>query len=98
MGVAAAAGVRAPAEGILHVWLVQGIVHLGDGRRRIAKCRVGSDVLNALAVDINLTAILQAFKYSSPVNGRLASARKSSGFIGTSYRKMVVKFMFCFVV
>ena len=61
MGVAAAAGVRAPAEGILHVWLVQGIVHLGDGRRRIAKCRVGSDVLNALAVDINLTAILQAF-------------------------------------
>ena len=86
MGVTAAAGVGAPAQRILHVRFVQRVVHLRDGGRRIAKRRMGGDVFNALAVDINLAAILQAFKYSSPVNGRLASARNSSGFIGTSYR------------
>ncbi len=58
------------------------------------------DVFHALAVNINFAAILQAFKYSSPVNGRFASARKSSGFMGPlQYFDRIndVKYMPCFV-
>ena len=61
VGVTAAAGVGAPAQRVLHVRFVQRVVHLRDGGRRIAKRRMGGDVFNALAVDINLAAILQAF-------------------------------------
>ena len=61
VGIAAAAGVGAPAERVLHLRLVQRVVHLCDGGRRVAKRRMGGDVFDALAVDINLTAVLQAF-------------------------------------
>ena len=61
MGVAAAAGIGTPAQRVLHVRLVQRIVHLRDGGCRIAKRRMSGHVFDALAVDINLTAILQAF-------------------------------------
>ena len=61
MGIAAAAGVGAPAQRVLHVRLVQRVVHLRDGGRRIAKRRMGGDVFDALAVDVNLTPVLQAF-------------------------------------
>lgn len=61
MGVAAAAGISAPAQGILHLRFVQRIVQLSDGGRGVTEGRVGSDILHALAVDINFAAILQAF-------------------------------------
>ena len=61
VGIAAAAGVGAPAQRVLHVRLVQRVVHLRDGGRRIAKRRMGGDVFDALAVDVNLTPVLQAF-------------------------------------
>ncbi|SSK84980.1 Uncharacterised protein [Klebsiella pneumoniae] len=61
MGVAAAAGIGAPAQGILHFRFVQRIVQLSDRSRGITESRVGGDILHALAVNINFAAILQAF-------------------------------------
>ena len=61
VGIAAAAGVGAPAQRVLHVRLVQRVVHLCDGGCRIAKRRMGGDVFDAFAVDVNLTPVLQAF-------------------------------------
>ena len=61
MGVAAAAGIGAPAQGILHLRFVQRIVQLRDRSRGVTESRVGGDILHALAVDINFAAILQAF-------------------------------------
>jgi hypothetical protein len=62
VGIAAAAGIGAPAQGILHVRFVQRVVHLGDGGGGVAEGRMGGDVFDALAVDINLAAVLQAFQ------------------------------------
>ncbi len=53
MGVAAAAGIGAPAQGILHLRFVQRIVQLSDGGRGITEGRMRGDVFHALAVDIN---------------------------------------------
>ena len=61
MGVATAAGISAPAQGILHLRFVQRIVQLRDGSGGVTEGRVGGDILYALAVDINFAAILQAF-------------------------------------
>ena len=61
MGVATAASIGAPAQGILHLRFMQRIVQLSDGGRGITEGRVGGDVFHALAVDINFAAILQAF-------------------------------------
>lgn len=61
MGVAAAAGIGAPAQGILHLRFVQRIVQLSDGGRGITEGRMRGDVFHALAVNINFAAILQAF-------------------------------------
>ena len=62
MGVAAAAGIGAPAQGILQLGFMQRVVHLGDGGGGVAERRVGGHVLNAFAVDIDFAAVLQALQ------------------------------------
>ena len=62
MGIAAAAGIGVPAQGVLHFWFMQRIVQLADGGGGVAEGRVRGDVFDALAVDVNLAAILQALQ------------------------------------
>ena len=62
MSVAAAAGIGVPAQLVLHFRFVQRIVQLAHRGRRVAERRVGGDILDAFAVDVDLTAILQAFQ------------------------------------
>ena len=62
MGIAAAAGIGVPAQGVLHFRFMQRIVQLGDGGGGVAEGRMRGDVFDAFAVDVNLAAILQALQ------------------------------------
>ena len=47
--------------------VVQGIVQAGDHPGRVAKGRVGGDILDALAVEPDLAAVAQALQVLRPV-------------------------------
>nr|VUD35226.1 Uncharacterised protein [Raoultella sp. NCTC 9187] len=66
MRIAAAAGIGVPAQGVLQRRFVQRIVQLADGGGGVAERRVRGDVFDALAVDINFAAVLQALQVLFP--------------------------------
>jgi hypothetical protein len=44
------------------LFIVERVVEPGDASRRIAERRMDGDVLNPLAIDVDLAAVLQAFQ------------------------------------
>ena len=62
VGIAAAAGVGTPAQGVLQFGFVQRIVHLGDRSGCVAKSWMRSHVFNTLTVNIDFAAVLQALQ------------------------------------
>jgi hypothetical protein len=62
VGVAAGAGVGLAGQQHLALGIVQRIVKPRDRTRGIAERRVRGDVLDPLAIDIDLAAVAQAFE------------------------------------
>src|SRR5579871_2648783 len=62
MGVAATAGVGRSGQGLFRGRVMQCIVEPRDRARRVAEGRVGGDVLDPLAIDIDLAALAQALE------------------------------------
>ena len=60
VGIAAVAGIGLPAELFLALRIVQGVVEPGHGGGRVAEGGVAGDVLDAVAVDVDLTVVAQA--------------------------------------
>ncbi len=62
VGEAAVAGVGRQQQAALAFFVVQRVVEPGDHPRGVAKRRMGGDVLDALAVDIDFAPVAQLFK------------------------------------
>src|SRR5262245_21158276 len=62
MRIAAVARVGRAGQYVLGGRVVQRVIKPRDAARSVAECRMGGDVGNAVAVDVNLAAIAQAFK------------------------------------
>src|SRR5262249_13682820 len=58
----ARAGIGRSDKNVSGLGIVQSIIETGNRARAVAKRRVRRDVLDALAIDIDLAAIPQAFK------------------------------------
>jgi hypothetical protein len=95
VGKAARAGIGRSDKNVSGFRIVQSIIETGNRARAVAKRRMRGDVLDALAVDIDLAAIAQAFKVLGAREGRAAPIT-SSGFcrcIGLSVRRPVRRFI-----
>src|SRR6266481_10132068 len=62
MRIAAVAGVGRAGQHVPGGRVVQRVIELRDAARSVAECRMGGDIGNPLAVDVNLAAVAQAFK------------------------------------
>ena len=60
VGEGARAGVGRAGQHVLLLWIVQRVVEPRDGARGVAERRMRGDVLDPLAVDIDLAAVAQA--------------------------------------
>ena len=81
VGIAAGAGIGRRGEHVLGRLVVQRVIKQRDRARRIAERRMLGDVLDALAVDIDLAAVACSdCRNSAPVNGRFLPARIASGW------------------
>src|SRR5947209_2819492 len=60
VGKAAGAGIGGTGENVLVCGLVQRVVEARDGARRIAEGRMRGQIVDALAVDVDLPAVAQA--------------------------------------
>ncbi|MNV58336.1 hypothetical protein D3C71_1507020 [compost metagenome] len=90
VGVAAVAGVGRPAQLVLGLRSMQGVVERGHGLRRVAERRVGGHVLDALAGIVDLATVAQAgeeFLASERATGLLDVA---FGFHGHALSILVV--------
>ena len=74
VGVAARSGVGRPGENVLGLGVVQRVVEPRDRARGIAERGMGGHVLDALAIDVDVTSITQA--------GEIFRARERSAFGG----------------
>ena len=66
VGEGARAGVGRAGQHVLLLRVVQRVIEPRDGARGIAEGRMGGDVLDPLAVDIDLAAVAQAFEIFRP--------------------------------
>src|SRR5262249_55013578 len=72
MGVTDAAGIGRRSQDIFRGRIVQRIIEARDRARRVAESRMGGDVLDPLAVDVDLAPLTQAFEILRPCEWPIA--------------------------
>src|SRR5262249_23309353 len=79
VGIAAGAGVGRRGQHVMPGWVVQRVVKQRHRGRRVAERRMRGDVLDALAINVDVAAIASDSRNSAPVKGRFLPATMVSG-------------------